>query len=168
LGEQDDTLGLRFSTDLPWFDRGQGDVYEAASQARANEALRDEVRLNSLHDVANAYQQLRPIELALAEYENRILPLSRRTQELLHDPEAARLLDPVDLADQLRKLVQVRLKHLELRYQHNQIRTQLEILLGRRLSPPPVAPAELIPPGQIDPAAPPAPPKFPFSTEHGM
>jgi outer membrane protein, heavy metal efflux system len=167
LGEQEDTAGLRFSTDLPWFDRGQGDVYEAASQSRVNEALRDEVRLTSLHSVANAYQQLRPIEAALAQYEERILPLSLRTQELLRDPDAARLLDPVDLSDQLRKLGKVQLKHLELRYQHNQIRTQLELLLGRRLSPPDATEPELVPAGPIGPAAPP-PPNFPFENQFGM
>jgi cobalt-zinc-cadmium efflux system outer membrane protein len=133
LGEQSDTLGARFGMDLPWFDRGQGDVYEAASQARVNEALRDEVQVTTLHDVASAYQQLRPIELALVRYEETIVPLTRQTEALLRDPDAARILDAVELSDELRKLGQIRLKHLELRYQHNQIRTTLELLLGRRL-----------------------------------
>ncbi|MEX2139703.1 MAG: TolC family protein [Pirellulales bacterium] len=166
LGELEDTAGFRFGTDLPWFDRGQGDVYAAVSEARVNEALRDEVRLTSLHQVANAYHQLRPIEAALAQYEEKIAPLTRRTQELLHDPDAARVLDPVELSDQLRKLGQVRLKHLELRYQHNQIRAQLELLLGRRLSPPSIAP-ELVPPGQLDPAPPP-PPGLPSNADGMM
>jgi outer membrane protein TolC len=154
LGEQEDRVGLRFGTDLPWFDRGQGDVYEALSEARVNEALRDEVRLNSLHDVANAYLQLRPIEMALAQYEEKIVPLTRRTQELLRDPEAVRVLDPVDLSDQLRKLGQVSLKQLELRYQHNQIRAQLELLLGRRLSAMPRSGPEVLSPGAMSPAPP--------------
>jgi outer membrane protein TolC len=111
------------------------------------------VRLNSLHDVANAYLQLRPIEMALAQYEEKIVPLTRRTQELLRDPEAVRVLDPVDLSDQLRKLGQVSLKQLELRYQHNQIRAQLELLLGRRLSPAAMQP-EVLPPGAMSPAPP--------------
>jgi outer membrane protein TolC len=157
LGEQQDTVGMRFGTDLPWFDRGQGDVYEAASQARVNEALRDEVRLTSLHDVANAYLQLQPIERALAQYEEKIAPLARRTQELLRDPDAAAVLDPVQLTDQLRNLAQIRLKQLELRYQHNQIRAQLELLLGRRLSPASAIEPELLPPGEMDPAPPPPP-----------
>lgn len=167
LGEQEDTVGMRFSTDLPWYDRNQGEVYEAASQARVNQALRDEVRLTSLHEVANAYQQLRPIETALAQYEEKIAPLARRTEELLHDPEAARVLDPVELSDQLRQLGQVRLKHLRLRYQHNQIRAKLELLLGRRLTPPPIDRPELFPPGQMDLLPPPAP-QLPSVTEEGM
>jgi cobalt-zinc-cadmium efflux system outer membrane protein len=157
LGELEDTAGFRFGTDLPWFDRGQGDVHAAVSEARVNEALRDEVRLTSLHGVANAYHQLRPIEAALAQYEAKIVPLTRRTEELLRDPDAVRILDPVELSDQLRKLVQVRLKHLELRYKHHLIRTQLELLLGRRLGPPPAMAPELILPGQFDPAPPPQP-----------
>jgi cobalt-zinc-cadmium efflux system outer membrane protein len=152
VGDREDTAGFRLGTDLPWFDRGQGDVYAAVSEARVNEALRDEVRLTSLHQVANAYHQLRPIEVALAQYETKIVPLARRTEELLRDRDAVRILDPVELSDQLRKLAQVRLKHLELRYQHNLIRAQLELLLGRRLTR--AAMPEFVPPGELD-AAPP-------------
>jgi cobalt-zinc-cadmium efflux system outer membrane protein len=156
LGEQQDTLGVRFGTDLPWFDRGQGDVYEAASQAKVNEALRDEVQVTTLHDVANAYQQLRPIEQALARYEETIVPLTRKTEALLRDTDAARILDAVELSDELRKLGQIRLKHLELRYQHNQIRTTLELLLGRRLAAAETAAetpaAEEVQPGRPDQA----------------
>ncbi len=43
------------------------------------------------------------------------------------------MLDPVDLSDQLRKVAQIRQKRLELQYQHNLIRTKLELLLGRPL-----------------------------------
>jgi len=146
LGEQQDTLGARFGMDLPWFDRKQGDIYEAASQARVNEALRDEVRLTSLHDVADAFLQLRPIEAALEQYDERILPLVQRTEELLHDPEASQVLDPVEVSDQLRKLVKIKLKQLELRYQHNLIRTKLELLLGRRLLDDPLPQPEELPP----------------------
>jgi hypothetical protein len=132
--------------DLPWFDRKQGDIYEAMSQARVNAALRDEVQVNSLHDLANAYLQLRPIEAAVAQYEAKIVPLARQTEQLLRDPNVAQTLDPVDISDQLRKLVQIRLKHLELRYQHNLIRTQLELLLGRRLTARADEPRRLQPP----------------------
>jgi cobalt-zinc-cadmium efflux system outer membrane protein len=152
LGEQQDTLGIRFGMDLPWFDRKQGDIYEAASQARVNEALRDEVRLTSLHDVADAFLQLRPIEAALAQYDERILPLVRRTEELLHDPQASQALDPVEISDQLRKLVKIKLKQLELRYQHNLIRTKLELLLGRALQAEvPPEPEDLPPPAATVP-----------------
>jgi cobalt-zinc-cadmium efflux system outer membrane protein len=130
----DSNVGVRLGMDLPWFDRKQGDIHEAMSQARVNAALRDEVQVNSLHDLANAYLQLRPIEAAVAQYEAKIVPLARQTEQLLRDPNVAQTLDPVDISDQLRKLVQIRLKHLQLRYQHNLIRTQLELLLGRRLS----------------------------------
>jgi cobalt-zinc-cadmium efflux system outer membrane protein len=164
LGKQQDTLGIRFGMDLPWFDRKQGDIYEAASQARVNEALRDEVRLTSLHDVADAYLQLRPIEAALEQYDVRVLPLVRRAEELLHDPQASQALDPVEVSDQLRKLVKIKLKQLELRYQHNLIRTKLELLLGRELQADvPPQPEDLPPPAAA--AVPPllrasAPPKL--------
>jgi cobalt-zinc-cadmium efflux system outer membrane protein len=152
LGEQEDTLGVRFGTDLPWFDRGQGNVYEAESQARANEALRDEMRVTTLHDVANSYQQLRPIELALARYEETIVPLARKTEALLRDPDAARILDAVEISDELRKLGQLRLKHLKLRFLHHQIRTMLELLLGRRLELAGNEATEDIGPGRVDKA----------------
>jgi cobalt-zinc-cadmium efflux system outer membrane protein len=151
LDGENESLGFRFGTDLPWFDRAQGDVYEAISQTRANEALRDEVRMMSLHDVADAYLQLRPIELGVNQYEQKILPLARRTEELLRDPEATRALGPVDIANEIRKLGQLRLKHLELRYQHTLIRTKLELLLGRRLCGGGAMPAvEVVPPVRLD------------------
>ena len=154
LGEQRDKLGVRFGMDLPWFDRKQGDIYEASWQARVNEALRDDLRIQSLHDVAKAYQQLEPIETALAQYNQRILPLMRRTEALLRDPDLVRALDMVQLSDQLRKLDQVRLKELKLRYEHNRIRTTLELLLGRRLTPDGIGEPETLPPGQMQPMPP--------------
>lgn len=147
LGELNDSAGIRFGMDLPIFDRNQGDIYEADSNVRVNEALFDEVQMTSLHDVANAYLQLRPIEAALEQYQRRIVPLARQTEQLMTDPEALQALDPVDLSNQLRKLTQVRLKHLQLLYQHNLIRTQLELLMGRRIGHLTVdeQPPELIP-----------------------
>jgi hypothetical protein len=75
---------------------------------------------------------------------------------LLRDTDAARILDAVELSDELRKLGQIRLKHLELRYQHNQIRTTLELLLGRRLAAAETAAetpaAEEVQPGRPDQA----------------
>ena len=129
----DDSAGLRFDSEVPLWDLKQGDVYEAASMIRVNEALADEVHIQSLHDVAEAWLQIRPIEAALAQYNQRILPLAERARELLKDPETAQALDPVDLSDQLRKVAQIRQKRLELQYQHNLIRTKLELLLGRSL-----------------------------------
>ncbi len=129
----DDTAGVRFDSEVPLWDLKQGDVYEAASMIRVNEALADEVHMTSLHDVAEAWLQIRPIEAALAQFNQRVLPLAERARELLKDPETAQALDPVDLSDQLRKVAQIRQKRLELQYQHNLIRTKLELLLGRPL-----------------------------------
>ncbi len=62
----DDSAGLRFDSEVPLWDLKQGDVYEAASMIRVNEALADEVHIQSLHDVAEAWLQIRPIEAACA------------------------------------------------------------------------------------------------------
>ncbi len=61
----DDTAGVRFDSEVPLWDLKQGDVYEAASMIRVNEALADEVHMTSLHDIAEAWLQIRPIEAAL-------------------------------------------------------------------------------------------------------
>jgi cobalt-zinc-cadmium efflux system outer membrane protein len=129
----DDSAGLRFNSEVPIWDLKQGDVYEAASMIRVNEALADEVHMTTLHDVAEAWMQIRPIEAALAQYDRMIVPLTERTEALLKDPETAQALDPIDLSDQLRKIMEIRQKRLELQYQHNLIRTKLELLLGRPL-----------------------------------
>src|SRR5207237_10389149 len=98
-GDGTDKIGARFETDLPWFDRKQGDISAAASQVRVNQALRDDVRLTSLHDVADAYLQLRRIEAALAQYDKRVLPLADRTQKLMQDAKELQELDPVAIYD---------------------------------------------------------------------
>lgn len=141
-----DKVGLRFNTDLPWFDRKQGDIYKAVSEVRVNQALRDEVRLTSLHDVAEAFVQLRGIETVLGQYDERVLPLMARTEKLLQDAKELQALDPVAIYDDLRRLGDIKRKQLKLRYQHNLLRAHLELLLGRRLNgsaPPHDAPSGL-------------------------
>ena len=130
----DNKVGVRFDTDLPWFDRKQGDIYGAASRAHANEARRDEVRLASQHDVADAYLQFRRIEAALAQYDKRGQPLILRTEKLLQDAKAVQGLDLVAIYDDLRRLGEIRRRHLRLRYRHNLLRVHLELLLGRPLN----------------------------------
>lgn len=143
----DDKVGMRFNSDLPWFDRKQGDIYGAESRARVDEARRDEVQLNTQHDVADAYLQLRRIEAALAQYERRAAPLAQRTEKLLEDAKAVQGLDLVAIYDDLRRLGGIRRKNLRLRYQHNLLRVHLELLLKRRLNdvvPPPARAPEAI------------------------
>jgi outer membrane protein, heavy metal efflux system len=129
-----DRIGFRFNSDLPVFDRKEGDIYGAASNVRVNEARRDEVRLTSQHDVADAYVQLRRIEAALAQYDKRVVPLTQRTEKLLKDAKDLQELDVAAIYNELRRLGEIQRKHLKLRYQHNLIRAHLELLLGRRLN----------------------------------
>ena len=129
----DSSVGVRLGMDLPWFDRMQGDIYEAASEARVNAAWR-----RSAGQLA-----ARPGQRVLAVAADRGCGGAVRVEDhafgaedrtVAPRPELAQTIDPVDISNQLRKLVQIRLKNLELRYQHNLIRTQLELLLGRKLT----------------------------------
>jgi outer membrane protein TolC len=134
VGRSDDTVGARFSTDLPIFNWNQGAIGEMNAQVCTNRALLQVAEMNSLSDVASAYGQLQPIEQTIDFYEKKILPLADKTETAIRATQAIDVTDPVRLSLQLRKLYQVRLNYLEMRYLHNQLRVRIELFLGCRIS----------------------------------
>jgi cobalt-zinc-cadmium efflux system outer membrane protein len=140
-------IGVRLDSDLPLFDRKEGEIYGAESAVHVKQARCDEVRLASQHDVANAYQQLRDIEATLVEYDERVLPLNQRTEKLLKDAKELQLFDVPKINDALRQLGEIKCKHARLRYEHKLIRAHLDLLLGRKLDVvvPPTSPDGVAP-----------------------
>lgn len=134
VGDPEDTVGARFSTDLPIFNWNQGAITEMSAQVCTNRALVQVAEINSLSDVASAYAQLRPIEQTLDHYERRIIPLADKTEATIRAADVQENLDAVRLSLQLRKLYEVRLNHLEMRYLHNQLRIRIELFLGCRIA----------------------------------
>jgi outer membrane protein, heavy metal efflux system len=134
IGRSDDTVGARVSTDLPVFNWNQGAIGEMNAQVCTNRALLQVAEINSLSDVASAYAQLQPIEQTIEFYEKKILPLADKTEAAIRATQATDVADPVRLSLQLRKLYQVRLNYLEMRYLHNQLRVRIELFLGCRIA----------------------------------
>lgn len=134
LGERQDSMGVRFSSDIPWFDRNQGNILGGDARIRAELAQYQALTIATLADAATAFSQLAPLERALDQYQQQVEPLARRVEETLRDADESPKIDSVKISVQLRKLAEVRAKQLRLRYQHALLRTKLELFLGRRMS----------------------------------
>ena len=99
-------------------------------------------------------------------YRQRIKPLLERTEVALCGAFEERAVPAYELTDLLEYIVRMRLHDVTVRYQHERLRTQLEVLLECPLAhvgavespaPTPPAPAEVIPAPRPKPAAPAVP-----------
>jgi cobalt-zinc-cadmium efflux system outer membrane protein len=155
-----ESLAARVEVDLPIFDRNQGHIAEAAADLHANSARNDLVQVATLNDVAALYLELQDVQSRADYYRTHVRPLAGRTETVLREAFQDRAITAYELNDLLESLARMDLNDLELRYQHQRLRTRLEILLECRLSqldgaetaaaPPEVVPA---PPGPLAPAA---------------
>jgi outer membrane protein, heavy metal efflux system len=125
-----DRLGLRFSTDLPVFNRNQGRIQESAAEMRKQAELCRGVRITTLTDTAAAYKELLELQSRLQYYQAEIIPLAKRTETTIHEAFAARQIRAEQMSDLQRNFVRLRLKELALRYRFNQLSTRLRLFLG--------------------------------------
>jgi cobalt-zinc-cadmium efflux system outer membrane protein len=129
-----ESLAARVEVDLPIFDRNQGHIAEAAADLHANSARNDLVQVATLNDVAAMYLELQDVQSRADYYRRHVRPLAGRTETALREAFQDRAITAYELNDLLESLARMDLDDLELRYQHQRLRTQLEILLECRLS----------------------------------
>jgi cobalt-zinc-cadmium efflux system outer membrane protein len=154
-----ESLAGRVEVDLPLFDRNQGHIAEAAADLYANSARNDFVQVATLNDVAALYLQLQDVQARADYYRTHVRPLAGRTEIALREAFQDRAITAYELNDLLESLARMDLSDLELRYLHQRLRIQLEILLECGLSqlagaetapaPPEVVPAPPAPPGPL-------------------
>jgi outer membrane protein, heavy metal efflux system len=125
-----DRLGLRFDTDLPLFNRNQGNIQESAAEIRRQVDLCQAVRIVTLTDAASSYKQLLEMQNQLRYYRAEVIPLADRTEKTIHEAFAAGQVKADQMSILQRNFVRLRLKELALRYQFNRLATRLEIFLG--------------------------------------
>ena len=134
LGEDADTIGMRFNMDLPLFDRNQGEIQETAAEIQAGRALQKVAELNSLGDVAEAHMELTSLLTSVRFYNTQVTELIERNEALLRDPDVRGGITAPQILDIQQELAKMRLRHLELRYRCHRLVGRLELFLGQRIT----------------------------------
>jgi hypothetical protein len=129
-----DSMGMRFSMDLPLWDRNQGGIAEGHAELRINQAMLTVAELTTLNDVASAWVELSPLFARLEYYQRRIVPLAERVERRLPQVFESGRVDAKAMITEQQRLARLREEHLNLRYRYNQLRVKLELFLGRSLS----------------------------------
>jgi cobalt-zinc-cadmium efflux system outer membrane protein len=158
----EDRVSARAVMDLPIFDRNQGHIAQQAAELQTSCARRSLTEVTTLNDVASVYVELENVQSRAQYYDLRVKPLLAQTEVALRGAFDERAVPAYELVDLLEYIVRMRLHDVETRYEHQRLRTQLEVLLecplarvGGGLAPMP--PAEVVPvPAAKPPAAPPA------------
>ena len=136
--------------DLPIFDRNQGHIAEQAADLETSCARRSLMEVTTLNDVASLYVELENVQSRADYYGQQIKPLLVRTEAALRGAFEDRAVPAYELVDLLESIVRMRLHDVEVRYEHQRLRTQLEMLLECPLAragpvPAQAAPAEIVP-----------------------
>jgi cobalt-zinc-cadmium efflux system outer membrane protein len=157
----DERVSARAVMDLPIFDRNQGHIAEQAADLETSCARRSLMEVTTLNDVAKAYVELENVQSRAEYYGRQIKPLLERTEVALRGAFEDRAVPAYELVDLLEYIARMRLHDVEVRYEHQRLRTQLEVLLECPLpraggAPAQAAPAppEIIPVPAAKPAAP--------------
>jgi outer membrane protein TolC len=138
-----------------------GNIAESAADVQTNCAKYDLIKITTLNDVASLYVELQDTQARAEYYKTSIQPLTERTETALREAFEDRAVTAYELADLLESLARMKLSDLDLRHQHQRLRTRLELLLECPISSLgggelPAAPPESIPvPQQV-----PIPPKI--------
>ena len=131
--------------DLPIFDRNQGHIAEQAADLETSCARRSLMEVTTLNDVAKAYVELENVQLCAEYYGRQIKPLLERTEVALRGAFEDRAVPAYELVDLLEYIARMRLHDVEVRYEHQRLRTQLEVLLECPLPRAGGAPAQAAP-----------------------
>ncbi len=146
----EDRVSARAVMDLPIFDRNQGHIAEQAADLETSCARRSLMEVTTLNDVASLYVELENVQSCADYYGQQIKPLLVRTEAALRGAFEDRAVPAYELVDLLESIVRMRLHDVEVRYEHQRLRTQLEMLLECPLAragpvPAQAAPAEIVP-----------------------
>ena len=133
-GSPNDRFGGRVQVDVPIFNRNQGNIAETAADIQTNCAKYDMIRVATLNDVASLYRELQDVQSRAEYYRARIQPLAEQTEQALRAAFEDRAVTAYELTDLLGSLARIKLNDLDLRHEHQRLRTRLELLLECPLS----------------------------------
>jgi outer membrane protein TolC len=139
LGEDDDQIGARFAFDLPILNRNEAAIMEAAANTRASRAYVSAAELDSVGEIAAAYQELNALREGLQYYDTRAREVTHETEVTVQDPDVRRLMTGTQALNIRQVLSRLKLQHLELRYRYHRLLSRIEILIGDQIT------AEIVP-----------------------
>lgn len=145
FNDSNDEMGARFTSDLLMWNWNQGAIAEALAGGRAARANRQLYEATTLGDVAQAYVSLAPLQRQLDYYEQQVAPGMAQAIAGIEHAFAVQAIDAAELSQQITRLAKLRRDYLDLRYQHQQTRMRIEILVRRPLAS---FAAETIPAGE--------------------
>jgi cobalt-zinc-cadmium efflux system outer membrane protein len=122
-------VSARAIMDLPIFDRNQGHIAQQAADLQTSCARQSLTEVTTLNDVAMVYVELQNVQTQADYYRLHIKPLLQQTETALRGAFEDRVAPAYELVDLLEYMVRMRLHDVEVRYQHQRLRTQLEVLL---------------------------------------
>lgn len=117
--------GLRIR--IPWVisDRNLGPILESEAARLRAEAMLDAVNVETLGSVAVAYAELAPLRTQLEDYTKNVKPLLDQTEQDVNKAIDEKTVVPSDLNAPIRRLVRLRLDHLQARYRYAQLHMRL-------------------------------------------
>ena len=117
--------GLRIR--IPWVisDLNLGPILESEAARVRAEAMLDAVNLETLGSVATAYAELAPLRTQLEDYTKNVKPLLDQTEQDVNKAIDNKTVVPRDLNAPIRRLVRLRLDHLQARYRYAQLHMRL-------------------------------------------
>jgi cobalt-zinc-cadmium efflux system outer membrane protein len=128
-GNDENAVGARLAVDLPLFDKNQGRIAESAAEVRRRHAVYDLVQVQTLGDVTAQYAEIQDVQSRWEYYRAEVRPLIRQTKEAIRESLEDNTVEAYELTRMLESLANMELKDLENRYQHQRLRTRLEIFL---------------------------------------
>jgi cobalt-zinc-cadmium efflux system outer membrane protein len=131
--EPDDSLGGRAQFELPIFSRNQGGIAESSANHQLNRANYRLAEVTTLSDVAEAYAELELIQSQLAPYRDEIPRLAQRAEIAIKRGFEVGIIDSNNMVNELQRLGNLKIRHLDLRYQYNRTRAKIELYAGRSL-----------------------------------
>jgi len=118
------------SVPLPFFDRGQADVYEALQMQGKTEALGRAIRVQLASQIFGAYQELLHAVTELDVMAKDILPAAREVLRATEDGYKQGRFSYLELAEARRSLIELRRANLEAAFNYHTHLADIDRLIG--------------------------------------
>ena len=115
---------------LPFFDRGQADIYEALQMQGKTEALGRAIRVALAVQLFGAYQELLHSVIELDAMAKEILPAAQEVLKTTEDGYRQGRFSYLELADARRSLIELRAQNIEAAFKYHTYLAEIDRLIG--------------------------------------
>lgn len=128
-----DSIGIRFETDVPVFDKNQGEIAGTGAQMAVDASNARLAEHNATNDAAEQYRELLRIRENWQSLGASTAAMQSRYQQQLNDPGVRRIVPGSEIASIRQQLLQFQIVALEMRYRFFRASRRLEVLLGQSI-----------------------------------